>query len=83
MTPAGSTTFLPGMSNVLTEAKRQQILALSRLRWPLRRIEAPTGVRHETVSGYLKAAGLTVRGRGHPPARPANPAISPEVSTDS
>ena len=71
------------MSNVLTEAKRQQILALGRLGWSLRRIEEATGVRRETASGYLKAAGLTVRGRGRPPARPANPAMSPEVSTDS
>ena len=71
------------MSNVLTEEKRQQILALGRLGWSLRRIEEATGVRRETASGYLKAAGLTVRGRGRPPARPAKPAISSEVSTDS
>ena len=76
-------TFLPGMSNVLKEEKRQQVLALGRLGWSLRRIEEATGVRRETVSGYLKAAGLVVRGRGRPPARSANPAISPEVSTDS
>ena len=71
------------MSNVLSKEKRQQILALGRLGWSLRRIEEATGVRRETASGYLKAAGLTVRGRGRPPARPANPAISSEVSTDS
>ena len=71
------------MSNVLKEEKRQQILALGRLGWSLRRIEKSTGVRRETVSGYLKAAGLTVRGRGRPPARRANPAISSEASTDS
>ncbi len=71
------------MSNVLSEEKRQQILALGRLGWSLRRIEEATGVRRETASGYLKAAGLTVRGRGRPRARPANPAISSEVSTDS
>ena len=71
------------MSNVLTEEKRQQILALGRLGWSLRRIEQATGVRRETASSYLKAAGLTVRGRGRPSARPAKPAISPEVSTDS
>ena len=71
------------MSNVLTEEKRQQILALGRLGWSLRRIEQATGVRRETASHYLKAAGLTVRGRGRPSARPAKPAISPEVSTDS
>ena len=71
------------MSNVLSKEKRQQILALGRLGWSLRRIEEATGVRRETASGYLKAAGLTVRGRGRPRARPANPAISSEVSTDS
>ena len=69
------------MSNVLTAEKRQQVLALGRLGWSLRRIEEATGVR--TASSYLKAAGLTVRGRGRPPARPAKPAISSEVSTDS
>ncbi len=71
------------MSNVLSEVKRQQILALGRLGWSLRRIQQATGVRRENASHYLKAAGLTVRGRGRPPARPAKPAISPEVSTDS
>ena len=71
------------MSNVLTAEKRQQVLALGRLGWSLRRIEEATGVRRETASSYLKAAGLTVRGRGRPPARPAKPAISSEVSTDS
>ena len=71
------------MSNVLTEEKRQQVLALGRLGWSLRRIEEATGIRRETASGYLKAAGLTVRGRGRPPARPVEPAIPSEVSTDS
>ena len=50
------------MSNVLSKEKRQQILALGRLGWSLRRIEEATGVRRETASGYLKVAGLTVRG---------------------
>ena len=71
------------MSNVLAEDKRQQVLALGRLGWSLRRIERATGVRRETASGYLKAAGVVVRGRGRPSARPAKPAISSEVSTDS
>ena len=70
------------MSNVLAEEKRQQVLALGRLGWSLRGIERATGVRRETVSGYLKAAGVVVRGRGRPSSRPAKPAISPEVSTD-
>ena len=71
------------MSNVLAENKRQQVLALGRLGWSLRRIERATGVRRETVSNYLKAAGVVVRGRGRPRTAPAKPAISTEVSTDS
>ena len=61
------------MSNVLTEDKRQQVLALGRLGWSLRRIERATGVRRETASGYLKTAGVVVRSRGRPSARPAKP----------
>jgi hypothetical protein len=33
------------MSNVLNEAKKQQVITLGRLGWPLRRIEQETGVR--------------------------------------
>jgi transposase len=63
-----------GMGNVLSEDKQQQVLALGRLGWSLRRIEAATGVRRETASGYLKAAGISIgpSGRwGHGPAKPA------------
>jgi transposase len=62
------------MANVLGREKREQVLALGRLGWPLRRIEEATGVRRETASRYLRAAGLAVRspGRwGHPPAKAA------------
>src|SRR5579864_128494 len=76
------------MSNVLSEEKRQQVIALGRLGWPLRRIEQETGVRRETASAYLKAAGIGVRpprawGR-RPPAKPANEVItgSTEDSSD-
>ena len=48
------------MSNVLSETKRQQVIALGRLGWSLRRIEQETGVRRETAGGYLKAAGIAV-----------------------
>ena len=41
-----------------------------------------TGVRRETVGGYLKAAGIAVRRRGRPSESKAKPAISAEVSTD-
>src|ERR1039458_4891382 len=70
------------MSNVLIEHKRQQVIALGRLGWPLRRIEQETGVRRETASAYLKAAGIGVRPPGvwgrRPAGKPAN-----EVTTGS
>src|SRR5256886_2510190 len=67
------------MANVLSDEKRQQVLALGRLKWPLRRIEEATGVRRETASAYLKAAGIAIRAprRRWPPPKPAS-----EVSTD-
>src|SRR5205823_13839180 len=68
------------MGNVLSAEKRQQVIAPGRLGWSLRRIEEATGVRRETASTYLRAAGVVVR----PPGRwgqPPKPAI--EVSTDS
>jgi hypothetical protein len=46
------------MANVLNEEKKQQVLALGRLGWSLRRIQQTTGIRRETAGGYLKAAGL-------------------------
>lgn len=67
------------MSNVLSEEKRQQILALGRLGWSLRRIEATTGVRRETASAYLKAAGVAMRaprGRGVPKAASSDPVLT-------
>jgi transposase len=70
------------MSNVLDGDKQQQILALGRLGWTLRRVQQATGVRRETVSAYLKAAGIPVRGRGRPGTGPPKPAITGEVSTD-
>jgi hypothetical protein len=48
------------MSNVLSEEKKQQVIALGKLGWSLRRIEEATGVRRETASGYLKATGVVV-----------------------
>lgn len=68
------------MSNVLSDDKRQQIIALGRLGWSLRRIEQATGVRRETASAYIKAAGISVRRPGKR-GREAKPAI--EVFTDS
>src|SRR5215469_16242370 len=71
------------MSNVLSEHEKQQVIALGRLGWSLRRIQQETGVRRETASAYLKAAGIAVQPRGRPRRQVASakPAIS--VTTDS
>jgi transposase len=66
------------MANFLGDEQKHQVLALGRLGWPLRRIEHATGVRRETASAYLKAAGIAIRGpRRRRPPKPAS-----EVSTD-
>ena len=67
----------------MSEEKKQQVIALGRLGWSLRRIQKETGVRRETISAYLKEAGIARR----PPrgrqirAKPASP--SSEVTPDS
>jgi transposase len=70
------------VSNVLNEEKKQQVIALGRLGWSLRRIERAAHIRRETVASYLRAAGIAVRpARGwgrKSAAKPAN-----EVITDS
>lgn len=81
----------------MSDDKKHQVIALGRLGWPLRRIEEATGVRRETASTYLKAAGVPIRAPGawgrRPPPKPANdPSTDPsrpgqpkpanEVSTD-
>jgi len=69
------------MANVLNEEKKQQVLALGRLGWSLRRIQQATRIRRETARAYLKAAGIAVRppsGWGRRAPKPAN-----EVITDS
>jgi hypothetical protein len=48
------------MSNVLTEQQQHDIRAPGRLGWSLRQIGRRTGVRRETISDYLKAAGIPV-----------------------
>src|SRR5438552_5020303 len=71
-----------GMANVLTEEKIQQVLALGRLGWSLRRIQQETGVRRETAGTYLKGAGIAVRPpRGWGRRAPAKSAK--QVITDS
>src|SRR5271156_2136286 len=68
------------MSNVLSEEKKQQVIVLGKLGWPLRRIEQVTGVRRETASAYLKSAGVVVCLPGWGRRAPAKPAIG--VTTD-
>jgi transposase len=64
------------MGNVLSDEKKQQILALGRLGWSLRRIEAETGIRRETSSRYLRDAGICVRpARGWGHSKPAKEVI--------
>jgi len=87
------------VSNVLNEEQNQQIIALGRLGWSLRRIERETNVRRETVSAYLKEAGIALRpprgrrirakpasraGEVTPDSTPAKPASeATEVTPDS
>jgi len=71
------------VSNVLKPENREQIKALGRLGWSLRRIQKETGIRRETISSYLKEAGIEMR---PPRARhlPSKPASHPQrVITDS
>ena len=64
----------------MSEAKREQVIALGRLGWSLRRIEKAVHIRRETVGGYLRAAGIPVRPPGawgrRDPAKPANEVIT-------
>ena len=69
------------MSNVLSEEKKQQVIALGKLGWTLRRIEEETGVRRETAGACLKAAGISVSRPGWRRRSPAKPAI--QMATDS
>ena len=70
------------MSNVLSEEKKQQVVALGRLGWSLRKIQKATGVHRTTAADYLRAAGIHLRPPGAwgkaPPAKPTN-----EVTPDS
>ncbi len=73
------------VSNVLNEEKKQQVIALGRLGWSLRRIQESTGVRRETAASYLKSAGVGVRppgAWGHQlPAKPANGVITDSAAS--
>jgi transposase len=68
----------------LSEEKKQQVIALGRLGWSLRRIQRTTGVRRETAAAYLKAAGIAVQAPGGSGRQPlGKPATVGEVITDS
>jgi transposase len=66
------------MPNYLKMPKKSQVLALLELGWSSRRIEAETGVRRETVSGYDRLrrsnAAKTFPGSDAPP-----PSETPEL----
>jgi len=72
------------MSNVLSEEKKQQVIALGRLGWSLRKIQKATGVHRTTAADYLRAAGVALRPPGvwgkATPAKPANE-VTPDPNT--
>jgi len=68
LTPTATNESSSGMANVLSEEKRQQVLALGRLGWPLRRIEAELGVRRRDRER------VSPRRRGADPRRATAPA---------
>jgi transposase len=49
------------MANVLKPEKQEQVRALGRLGWSLRRIQTETGVHRDSVRRYLFAAGIRIR----------------------
>jgi hypothetical protein len=64
----------------LSDTKREQVIVLGRLGWSLRQIEDQTGVRRETASAYLKAAGIAVRSPGWRRGRSPKPVGSPRTT---
>jgi len=81
LTSEGALIGSLGMGNVLSNDKKQQVIALGKLGWSLRRIEEATGVRRETASAYLKTAGVVVCLPGWGRRAPAKPAM--QVTPDS
>ena len=71
------------MSHVLSGEKREQVIALGRLGWSLRRIEQATGVRRETAGDYLRGAGIALRRPGGWGRRsPSKAAIDPITGSE-
>jgi len=60
--------------------KKQQVIALGRLGWTLRRIEQSTGVRRETAGVYLKAAGIAEAALEDLAAAMARPGADPALT---
>jgi hypothetical protein len=60
LTTAGGSVASRNMANVLNDEKKQQIIALGRLGWSLRKIQEATRVRRETIGAYLRGAGVEV-----------------------
>ncbi|MFO0467354.1 MAG: IS21 family transposase [bacterium] len=48
----------------MSKTQQDQIIALGKLGWSLRKIEETTGCRRETAGKYLRAAGVPVRASG-------------------
>jgi hypothetical protein len=72
------------MANVLNDEKKQQIIALGRLGWSLRKIQEATRVRRVTISAYPRGAGVEI----WPPGRwkregKAKPAIQVKTGSEA
>ena len=70
------------MPNYLKMPKKAQVLALLELGWSYRRIEAETGVRRETVSGYDEGRQANAA-KMFPGSDPSPPPDSLEVPVDT
>src|SRR6516225_6642937 len=70
------------MPNYLKMPKKAQVLALLELGWSYRRIEAETGVRRETVSGYDEGRQANAA-KTFPGSDPSPPPDSLEVPVDT
>ena len=71
-------------ANVLKTERQEQVRALGRLGWSLRRIQDETGVHRDTARGYLVAAGIPIRKarrRSHP-GHDSKPASEPTADRD-
>ena len=71
------------MANVLKPEKQEQVRALGRLGWSLRRIQGETGVHRGSVRRYLIEAGIPIRGeRGRRLSSAAGPKPTSQVTAD-